>query len=687
MKTKSSTSATSDNQLLTISTGLLSDRNLLRHLIDTIPDIVYIHDVTNRKPALWNQAFEQLTGFSEDEILAKATGKDWLIKQDLPIIPHITETISRKEQQLFTLTITDANHQPLPLECSITPIKHPDGRTMMLVIGRSLRQRKELESQLRKQMHLVELVANASQTFFAYIHFPDYSYRILSPTYLNTLGLDPKELDYNDLQATLGFRNYKLILPYLKQVTYGEKVVLEAPFKTRIGERWFRVTLLPDTDETGHVIGAIVNATDIHETKKAEQRLNHQAYIQQTLATLGQSILNSRDERSIFEFAMQAIMKCFSVDQAYLTQIQLERNLATVRFATSANKESKEKITFTLKPDELNGFIIQYNKSLLVENLSEETRITSIFSPFQSDPLSAAGVIIPGLNQPYGTLVLTATAPNALLSEDMHILQSIANLIGSGLTQLRLYQDLEQHAHTLTDKLTLRTVQLQRLENRLATAEKLALLGKFAGNVAHEIRNPLATIKNVAYLLKHKLQDASPQITQDLDILSFEINRMERVIAAIVNYTGERTPPLVEVSLPEVIQQSIEQVNVPDTVDLELNLDETTPHITGDADGLFFAFRNLIKNAIQAMPDGGKLSISLKPVSQKQVQITVKDTGIGISAKNISRIFDPLFTTRKDGFGIGLSLTQSIIEKHNGSIRVSSSEGVGTTFTINLPIK
>ena len=229
-------------------------------------------------------------------------------------------------------------------------------------------------------------------------------------------------------------------------------------------------------------------------------------------------------------------------------------------------------------------------------------------------------------------------------------------------------------------------------EARLRRAESLASLTTLAAGVAHEIKNPLGSIGIHLQLANKALSGESrvepESIRQYLGVIGEEVERLNRTVVNFLFAVRPMDVNPVDASLNDVIEDLAEFVR-PELeqsgISLELDLAEDLPRLDLDEKYLKQALLNLVKNAIAAMPDGGTLRfVSL--LRDDMVVLRICDTGVGMSEEVMNKIFEPYFTTRDNGSGIGLTLVYKIVREHYGDITVSSEEGHGTTFTISLPV-
>lgn len=228
--------------------------------------------------------------------------------------------------------------------------------------------------------------------------------------------------------------------------------------------------------------------------------------------------------------------------------------------------------------------------------------------------------------------------------------------------------------------------ELRQLETDLRRSERLAALGKMAAGVAHELRNPLSSIKGLAVLLKTKV-GGDPEGNQTADVLVSEVERLNRSIGELLDYARPEKLQLQPVSLRTILEKAATLVGI-DAESLGVTI--STSFVSSgdlamvDEDKMNQVFLNLLLNAIQAMVDGGELNIRTE-LDQQMVVCIIEDNGEGIAEENLSRVFDPYFTTKSDGTGLGLALSAKIVEEHGGFVAIESRPDHGTRVTVRLP--
>jgi two-component system NtrC family sensor kinase len=234
--------------------------------------------------------------------------------------------------------------------------------------------------------------------------------------------------------------------------------------------------------------------------------------------------------------------------------------------------------------------------------------------------------------------------------------------------------------------------RLQTTQDELLRAEKLTSLGQMAASIAHEINNPLAGVLVYTQLLSKKLTGDTVKKEEALGYLSkmeSEVSRCSRIIRNLLDFARQTEPMLRLVDINQALEQALSLVgHQAQLQNIEVIRElSSVPKVMGDFDQLQQVFTNLTLNAIQAMPEGGKLTLRTSVVDGN-IKIDVQDTGYGIAKENLSKLFTPFFTTKEKGKGVGLGLAvvHGIIERHKGKVKVQSEAGKGTTFTVYLGV-
>lgn len=232
---------------------------------------------------------------------------------------------------------------------------------------------------------------------------------------------------------------------------------------------------------------------------------------------------------------------------------------------------------------------------------------------------------------------------------------------------------------------------IEKLQDYLIQREKMSSLGQMAASIAHEINNPIGGVLIYTRLLLKRL--ASEELNKEtfqknLMRIETEINRCSKIIRNLLDFSRQSPPALRLVDINKTLEDALSMIEHQaqlGNVKIVKNMEEKIPEITADYDQMRQVFINILLNAIQAMPSGGTLTLKTQIFRpQKEVLISISDTGCGISREDLKKLFTPFFSTREKGVGLGLAVVQGIVEKHEGKIEVESQENKGTTFTIRL---
>jgi len=307
-------------------------------------------------------------------------------------------------------------------------------------------------------------------------------------------------------------------------------------------------------------------------------------------------------------------------------------------------------------------------------------------------------------------------------------LQNGAALIGQGNLDHRLdihtNDEIEQLANefnnmaielkgfysALEQKVEERTMELKEAQTRLIQSERLLSMGQVAAGIGHELRNPLGVIRNSIYYLKGKISYHDPKINKHINIIEKEIADSDKIVSDLLNFSRPIKPTLRLMDINNIIEEALSCNNIPEKVKVLKELDTNISPFLLDRDLILQVFNNIILNSIDAMQDGGTLviktafrphAVDLQSNSVKQergilskvyslksdfIEVSFSDTGKGIAEENQSKLFNPFFTTKAKGIGLGLAVSKRVIEEHKGSIEIMSKADKGTTVTIRLPV-
>jgi signal transduction histidine kinase len=231
---------------------------------------------------------------------------------------------------------------------------------------------------------------------------------------------------------------------------------------------------------------------------------------------------------------------------------------------------------------------------------------------------------------------------------------------------------------------------LRQMEERIRQLDRLASLGRFASSVAHELRNPLTGIATGVQFLSRAFPEGD-QRHDDVEFILREVRRLNRIVEDLFSAARPRTLNVAPLRLEVVADRALRGVAAAageKQVEVHVEPADTWPALTGDADQLQQVLLNLLQNAVEATPPGGSVLLRAREVpgaDPPRIELTVEDTGSGIAAEHLPRIFDPFYTTRRTGTGLGLFVAHGIVQRHGGTIEAESEPGKGTRIRILLP--
>lgn len=218
---------------------------------------------------------------------------------------------------------------------------------------------------------------------------------------------------------------------------------------------------------------------------------------------------------------------------------------------------------------------------------------------------------------------------------------------------------------------------------RLQRTERLAAIGQIAGGIAHELRNPLNVIKTSIWFLRHARQAGPEKVGEHLERMERQVGVADGVITALSNFARMPLPELKPIRAEDLVRETLALQTWPAEVAVQVDLEDGLPPVLADAGQLRIALDNLLRNAREAMPEGGTLRC-LARRAEGGVELVVQDTGPGIAPDLLGRIMEPLFSTKARGLGLGLALARTLVEKNRGRLTVESTPGHGATFRILL---
>lgn len=309
--------------------------------------------------------------------------------------------------------------------------------------------------------------------------------------------------------------------------------------------------------------------------------------------------------------------------------------------------------------------------------ITEPVKLTS-FTPFRADRLSVA------LDDPRPVLgvfeLITDLTPEM---EQIFRHEVLVGLTALGLMIL-MFIILALIVRNGEKILVSRAEERKRLEDKLAESERLAELGRMVASVSHEIKSPLGIIRSTSELMSRQMGEGDPS-RQLSEVIVEECNRLNGIVIEFLDFARPQVPHLRDCDLAELLRRNLAALAPElDSKQIELEADiDGAPVIQADPDMLYRVFLNIMVNAVQAMPQGGRLTVkAVGPGGDNRAVIEISDTGPGLDEEALERAFEPFYTLKEQGSGLGLAIVKSIVQAHDGSITIESQPGRGATFRI-----
>lgn len=312
------------------------------------------------------------------------------------------------------------------------------------------------------------------------------------------------------------------------------------------------------------------------------------------------------------------------------------------------------------------GALLREARPLRLKDLTQDPRSVG-FPPHHPPMHSFLGVPIIARGRVFGRLYFAEKeGADEFTEEDEQLALALAAQAAVAIENASLFQEVQEQ------------------QDQLMRAQRLRDIGALAATIGHELRNPLSTIQNAAFLLDARVPKDDPRVARNLEIIRQEVQRATRIIEDLLEFSRVRPPQPVPVDAAALVQEALSRQELPANILVENAITPGGPKVCVDPVQMEQVLGNLISNAVEAMPDGGTLRLQATQRNGHTL-IQVSDTGVGIPPENLTRIFEPLFTTKTRGVGLGLALVRRVVEAHAGNVHVESSVGQGTTITIELP--
>jgi PAS domain S-box-containing protein len=405
---------------------------------------------------------------------------------------------------------------------------------------------------------------------------------------------------------------------------------------------------------------------DVSGRKREEEALRARARQQALVAELGRRALTGIDLGQLMEEAVNVLASDLGVEYAKLLEL-LPDGTAVFRAGVGWRDGIVGGTTVELRAGTPAGRVVLDQAPVLVEDLRTDARFPGPSVVRDHGVVSSLTVPLYGQARPLGVLGVHAARPRRFPAGDVHFVQAVANVVATAM---------ERHRHE------------ERLrERQMVRAEQMAAVGQVAAGVAHELRNPLTSIKG---LVQVNLREAAARglPADDLRVIEHEVRRMERTLQTFLDFARPPRPDRRRLDLADVVERVSALVGGrarKQSTEFRVLRSDAPARVDGDQDQLQQLLLNLVLNALDAMPYGGVVEVDLRPPRDGHVELSVRDTGPGIAPHILPKVFETFVSSKETGIGLGLPVSRRIAEDHGGSLTAYNLPAGGACFALRLP--
>jgi len=438
------------------------------------------------------------------------------------------------------------------------------------------------------------------------------------------------------------------------------------------------------------VIGVINCYTSYpHSFSKNEEEILSTVANQAAICIENSGLMETLDIDEILRLVLEGVTKNIGFDRARLYLVNEKRNVLECKMAVGIDEERIKGITLRLDPEEsVVARSIFEKQPFVIPDASKDPRVNPVIKEkFNLHSL----VVIPLLvkEKALGAIAADFVEPNKnITKEALESMMVFAQQAGLAIHNAFMYQELKTFSQQMEEKIQKTSSDLSKTEAQLIRSEKLAALGQLAAGIAHEIRNPLTSINILIHSLTENLPTGDSR-WEDLKVIEEEILRINEIVDQFLRFAKPAPPLLVKAEVVSIVEETLQLLR-PQIEKQRILVQkefQSLPPILMDREQMKQVILNLLLNGVQAMPKGGHLSLKGHiPEGDHWIKLSIQDSGIGIPPEDIGRLFDPFFSTKEGGVGLGLSIAHRIIDQHRGKIEVESALGKGTLFTVWLPV-
>jgi len=714
---------------------LLKREAKLNAILESSPEAITITDLDGNIVEC-NQAATHAYGDQSKENLIGKNALEFIAKKDREkAIQNLKKTIGQGSVKTVEYTALTKDGREFLGELSASVVRDASGKPEYLVtITRDITERKKAEEKLWKSEKSWSDSFNSLEDVMITIG-KDYTIEKMNDSGLKLLGKTGEEVTgkkcyqvIHGLDAPCEFCSFKRTLKTGKMESVGRYI--------KYLDKYFSIKSSPIFNERGEIVGFVDLMRDTTEQKKDEETLRESEEKYRELINGMNDAVWVIDFDGNFIDVNNAAVEVLGYSKEELLSMgppDIDNSLTVEQIRDLAKRMSTDQIqvfetAHTTKdgkkiPVEISSSLVTYHGKQAILSIARNItdrkkaeaalrRLVTIVTD-SNDAITVVdmdGKITAwnkGAEDTYGYrkdealgMDVVKIVPEDKKQETLDVIGKIKTneTVGSFETK-RLAKDgrvldvwltvtklVDDEGNAVALATTERDItEKKRLEENLRFSEKFTVVGQLASSVAHEIRNPLGVINNSVYFLNVRLKEhADEKVVKHLKIMAENITAADRIISDLLDLSRNNVGVFELVDLNIILKRAFASLSVPENIKVITKVDKI-PQMLIDPERMKRVFLNIIQNAVAAMPKGGKLVVGLSRFGDS-VEISFKDSGVGIPEESMQKLFTPLFTTKAKGLGLGLAICKQIVEGHNGDIVVKSNAGEGALFIVRLPI-